>query len=88
MQCFLVAIPPGSSIKASSIGETFPEHHQILPGLVWAVAGDQRTCVDVCEALGIGSNGLETLGVVVRMAEYNGFADRALWEKLNAWETQ
>lgn len=89
MHRFLVVVPPGSTVQASTVNDTFPNHHEVTPERVWAVAGPQSTCVDVCEALGIGGReSSDATGVVVMIGEYNGFFERALWEKINAWETE
>ncbi len=89
MHCFLVVIPPGSTVQASAVNDKFRNHHEVIPDRVWAVAGPQSTCVEVGEALGIGRRGTsDATGVVVKIGEYNGFFERALWEKINAWETE
>ena len=85
-----VVINPGMpGVDAATVAEVFPNrHHEIVPGRVWAVAGPQATCVDVCEALKLGGFAPEsiTVGIVVRMSEYNGYADRGLWERVRVWQ--
>ena len=84
MNCFLVALRPNGKVGESAIQRAFPDRHTAIQEGVWVVSGTQSTCADVCEDLGIGQP--EGLGVVVKMAEYNGFAERTLWERLNTWE--
>ena len=84
MNCFLIALRPDSKVGESAIHGTFPDHHILIQEGLWAVAGTQSTCADVCKDLEIGSP--EGIGVVVKITEYNGFAERTLWERLNEWE--
>ena len=81
MNNHLVFMPGGEQ----KVAEQFPRHYQLAEDSLWAVAGDESTCADVCERLGIGSG---EPGVVSRMDEYYGHYDRALWQKLNAWSAQ
>lgn len=89
MNCYLVAIPPDSAVQEDSIRKQFPERHWLVQERVWIVAGSQPTCIDVCKRLGIGpKGGTDAIGIVIKMNEYNGFAQRTLWEKLNVWEDE
>lgn len=87
MNCYLVALPPDSAVREASIREKFPERHVPIQEGVWVVAGSQPTCADVCKTLGIGPKG-DAIGIVIKMSEYNGFAQRTLWERLNLWEDE
>ena len=84
MNCFLVALPPDGKVGEPAIREAFPNRHILIQDGLWAVAGTQSTCADVCSDLKIGQP--EGIGVVVKMTEYNGFAQRTVWERLNEWE--
>ena len=86
MNCFLVVAPPSERFGSSVIAQAFPLHYEVLDGKVWVVAGNQRTCADVCKELGIGKTGVS--GVVTKIDEYYGFFDRALWESVASWRTQ
>lgn len=89
MNCYLVALPPDSAVQEDSIRKNFPERHVPVQGGVWVVAGSQPTCADVCKTLGIGpKGGTDAIGIVIKMSEYNGFAERTLWERLNVWEDE
>ena len=80
-----VVIVPTGEIEQQFVGATFPDNYELLPGNVWVVGGQQPTCAEVCEVLGIGRG---KCGVVTQMDDYYGFYDRALWEKANAWGAQ
>ena len=91
LNLYLVTCPSalGAGVSAGKVREVFPDHHhELVPDQVWAVAGPQATCVDVCVALGLGGfePDSQRTGVVVRMSEYNGYADRGLWERLRVWQ--
>ena len=83
MNCYLVVWPDKNG-DASVITSTFPDHHAILGGSVYMVAAKQRTCAEVCDAIGIG-NGAQKNGLVTKVNDYYGLFDRALWEKMDAW---
>lgn len=83
MKRYVVVVPP-SGVDSTMLAERFPNHYEVVSDTVWVVAGERDTCADVCELLGIGPGGGKT-GVVVRMDDYYGFFDRALWEKANEW---
>ena len=83
MNCYLV-VWPAKNGDASVITSTFPDHHAILGGSVYMVAAKQRTCAEVCDAIGIG-NGAQKNGLVTKVNDYYGLFDRALWEKMDAW---
>ena len=87
---YLVISPHEGSVDAAAIEKAFAgRHHELVPGHVWAVAASFTTAVDVCEALGLGgfAEGSDLTGVVVKMSDYNGYAERGLWERLRAWAT-
>ena len=87
MQCFVVMLPPDSTVTDQAIEQHFADRFfPISPG-VWAVAGMQQTAADVCEVLGIGGakEDENSTGVVVKISEYYGFMDKALWLRLDAW---
>ena len=83
-----IVISTANSGLAGAIAEKYPtECQEIVPGVVWAVAGEDLTSADVCAALGIaGGNNAEKLpGVVFRLGEFYGRWDAALWQRLDAW---
>lgn len=56
MKRYVVIVPKGE-IEQQFVATTFPDNYELLPGNVWIVGGQQATCADVCEALGIGRGG-------------------------------
>lgn len=81
MHNYLVFMPEGEG----KIEKKFPRaHYQLTDGL-WAIGSPLSTCADVCEELGMESG---SSGVVVSMHEYYGHFDRALWQKLAAWNLE
>ena len=84
MNCFVVISPGG--LSASAVTDAFPDSYSVVEDTAWVIAGSQRTCSEVCETLGVGQEGPEI--VVVKMDDYYGFFDRALWEKVNDWRTR
>ncbi len=80
MNRYLVFFPANAAL----IPKTFPDSYSLLPDSTWVIGAKEKTCTDVCGALGIGKNGVA--GVVIKVDDYYGNYDRALWEKLNAWQ--
>ena len=78
MNSFLVFMPGGSQTVTGKFSENYMLHDDVL----WAVASDDATCLDVCGKLGILEEGD---GVVVRIGEYYGRFDVGFWQKLEAW---
>ena len=77
MNCYLVYLSGGSASL-----EKFPHHYELEKDRLWAIASDANTCADVSNLVGIGGG---APGVVVRIGEYYGHYDTALWQKLAAW---
>lgn len=85
MNCFVI-VSPDKKFDPSLVTQAFRDHSQVSDD-VWVVAGEQGTCADVCDKLGIGTP-TGTRGVVVKLDDYYGFFDRALWEKINEWRSR
>ena len=53
--------------------------------LVWVVAPPERTtCGDIANLLVEGGAGVV---FVSKLTDYNGWAEKSLWEKISLWET-
>ena len=91
MQCFVVIAPPQSELSHDDIIREYPKLSHRVASNVWVVSSpDQYTTESVCKTLGIG-NGDESdpkTGVVVALQDYNGYANRSLWETLRTWEAK
>ncbi len=87
MRRFVIVRTPDSDLPPTAVPMAFPDRHiEVVPERVWFVAGDHKTCNEVCEAVGIGPRGgAERAGVVVRVGAYSGYEDGELWEKLDDW---
>lgn len=48
----------------------------------WMIGTHLLTCADVSAAVGLSEN---RGGFVVKVGEYYGFYDTALWQKIDAW---
>lgn len=90
MNVYLAIIPP-DSIDQKELDSKFPKNQPVIPG-VWVVAGTHDTCADVSAELGIIKENPSLFegqgtrwGVVVKVEEYYGYFDRALWDKIDAW---
>lgn len=87
MHCFLVTFPNDSTVGSHAIDTHFAGHNQRLSLQTWMVAGPQQTAADVCEVLGIGdaADG-KSSGFVVKIQEYYGFMDAAVWQRMDTWK--
>lgn len=56
---------------------------------VWIVSCSQSTCGELSRALGMesGTDAPIRTGVVVKVSEYHGLFNTALWQKLYEWRT-
>ena len=80
MNAFMVLMPGGQE----AITECFPEHFVLIDNMIWSVASDLMTTVDVCNKLDITSDNNRN-AVVIRINEYYGRWNVGLWQKLSAW---
>ena len=87
MPNYVIIAPQDSTLNDRVVHSKFQRAIAIRPDSSWAVSTPHTTCADVREHLvGSGADGPKTLCVVVKATEYNGYAKRDLWEKLEAWE--
>lgn len=82
MNCFIVISDAPEALAA--VPDKFPDHHFEIQHGVWAVAATNKTGGDICNALGMNSDGKHA-GVVVNASAYNGYFSNNLWEKLQLW---
>ena len=79
MNAYLVFMPDGEK----QVGDAFGENRYRLASGLWVVGSDISTSADVCDRLGIEQ---DHSMVVVPINEYYGRFDRALWQRLDAWQ--
>ena len=83
MICYIVA---ATGLTADDLSTHFPHVYNVQAGS-WVVASPMQTCTDVAGALGMNSE-RGTTGIVVKVGDYYGFYDKALWEKIEAWRLE
>ena len=81
MHNYMIYMPGGQQAVERNFSS---ELHQVDEYL-WAVASSIRMPAEVCELLLSGEDENDSTLVVVPMRDYDGYADRALWQKLDAW---
>ena len=94
MHTFLVALKDGGDADPEDImgrldKERFPETYSFMDSTVWFVAAKSptATAADISEQLAPGEDEIAgwPVFVVLKLREYHGVADPALWDKLEAW---
>ena len=85
MPNYVIIAPSDSDLSEGDVQAKFERWLTIVPGHVWAVSTTISTCSDVRDSLRSKSDIGKTC-VIVKANEYNGYARRDLWEKLEAWE--
>ncbi|MCY3819783.1 MAG: hypothetical protein OXH52_10550 [Gammaproteobacteria bacterium] len=73
---------------------TFEEMEQLFPGNVYPlrnantylIGSAMPTCADVNSAIGFGAH--KGSGLVLKVGEYYGHYDQAVWQKMEAWRQQ
>ena len=83
MICYIVV---ATGLTAEDLSPHFSHVYHIQTGS-WVVASRMQTCTDVAGVLGMNSQG-GTTGIVVKLGDYYGFYDKALWEKIEAWRLE
>ncbi len=86
--CYLVAakLDQGDRPFDVDVAGIYPETFELVRGHVWVVSAPPGTgALEVAEALGLGTGGNESAsGIVVPAVGYWGFADKELWDLLDA----
>ena len=85
MTNYVIIAPPESALSDSLVDDRFDRWIAIIPDRAWAVSTPLGTCADVRDRLRSKPSS-ENSCVVVKANEYNGYAKRDLWEKLEEWE--
>jgi len=84
MKSFIV-----TSDEAASVVQTIDDHYRDysfqVTDQVWVIADDNaKTTFDICEKFGFNDKRKQS-GAVFDVTNYQGFFNKALWEKLNTW---
>lgn len=83
MNCFAVILSQPNENSMSKITKVFPDYYQASDS-IWFVYGNYGTSADVCTALGINKDGES--GIVLKVTDYYGLYDGALWAKIADWQ--
>ncbi len=60
MNCFVVVLPPDSTVSPQTIPEHFPKNYTLVPNRVW-VRGETSDPSEVCDLLDIGGRKINPL---------------------------
>ena len=85
MSNYFIIAPADSTLTDHAVQAKFPRQFVIKPNSAWAVSSNLLTCSDVRESLSDAVDG-QLPCIVVRATDYNGWAKRELWERLDAWK--
>lgn len=92
MNIYVVVLPAGSALSMSDVDAAFPgdSSYPINDRAFLVASGEHQTAKSVSAAIGIvPTEERNCTGFVARMpGAYGGYASRALWDQLEAWENQ
>ena len=88
MANYVIIAPLDSLLTDKDISETFDTFLAIYPGRAWALSTSLPTCAEVRDKLRPPEDASKVgkTCVVVKATEYNGYAKKEIWEKMEAWE--
>lgn len=88
MNVYVIVAP--SEKVAENIEREYPDRFPIVPESVWAVADSRGTSFEVCERVGIGTSRWpdDGVGVVLKLDQFYGTFDNALWQKIDVWQKE
>ena len=84
MTVYTIIASDGSSLTDQAVSSLFEHSMVISAGHAWAVATKQPTAADVRDFIREADVG--RICVIVKATEYNGYTERALWQRMEAWE--
>ena len=87
MPIYTIIAPDDSTLQDSELRKSFPDAIVLRPGAAWFVKTAVPTCAEVRDLVRESSEDRTTC-VVVKTTEYNGYAKRDVWEKMEAWERE
>ena len=88
MYKFLILLEGEHEQVAALVQEHYANfNYELIEKKAWVVAANETTVTpaDVCKKIGLTGTEQARMGVVVRFETYYGYADAALWQKLQAW---
>lgn len=81
LHTYLIA---SGDLSSATVEEEFDECYPVYKN-AWVIATTLTTCAEVADKGGLSPKGKRT-GIVVKLRDYYGYFDMALWEKIEAWE--
>ena len=85
MTNYMIIAPANSMLTSKDVSEKFQNQLVLYPDHAWAISSSLPTCAEVRDYLRSPEAEGRTC-VVVKATEYNGYAKREIWEKMEAWE--
>ena len=86
MNVYVVIATPPADRLGRAITTKYPvRHHTIAPESAWAIGTQEEASADVCSTLGINTGDQFISAVVVKVDQYYGVYDPALWQKMRSW---
>ena len=86
MDCYLLVFDT-EKLDTSLVTDAFENSYQFSARCWFVAPPEPTTCSDIIDELGLAESALGTHCVVVKLTDYNGWAEQALWEKLSLWES-
>ena len=86
MPIYLIIAPDDSTLRDEDVGNLFDDRILVRSDAVWLVKTPVSTCAEVRDRIRASPTPRGRTCVVVKAKEYNGYAKRDVWEKLEAWE--
>ena len=84
MHCYVVI---SEQLDDAEVQRSFPDVYPLREGNAWMVASAMTTSADVSNSLNFEPKEGGKSGIVVKVDQYYGCYDKALWQKLDAWKT-
>lgn len=92
MNIYVVILPVGSALSMDDVDAAFPgdSSYPVNDRTFLVASAEHQTAKSVSAAIGIGpTDERNRMGLVAKMpGAYAGYASRALWDQLEAWENQ
>ena len=86
MPIYMIIAPDDSTLRDADVGNLFDDRILVRSDAVWLVKTPIPTCGEVRDRIRESPTLQGRTCVVVKTREYNGYAKRDVWEKLESWE--
>ena len=82
----MIMAPEGSTLRNADIETLFEDRINVRSDAAWMVKASIPTCAEVRDLVRGANPPPGRTCIVVKAKEYNGYAKRDVWEKLETWE--